>query len=145
MKNDLHRLQEILPKGFSIHAIRNEEDIQKAIQLNTQIHGNDAGELVKGLCTHHPAMRLQDCLFIEEETTGEMVSFLCLIPLKWSYEGVELKVAELGCVGTLEAYRRKGFIRTLNQLYEQRLTEGKYDLNERLDVAIDRVLEHLTS
>lgn len=27
----------------------------------------------------------------------------------------------------------------------QQLTEGKYDLNERLDVAIDRVLEHLTS
>jgi hypothetical protein len=27
----------------------------------------------------------------------------------------------------------------------QQLTEGKYELNERLDVAIDRVLEHLTS
>ena len=27
----------------------------------------------------------------------------------------------------------------------QQLTEGKYDLNERLDVAIDKVLEHLTS
>ena len=27
----------------------------------------------------------------------------------------------------------------------QKLTEGNYDLNERLDVAIDRVLEHLTS
>ena len=27
----------------------------------------------------------------------------------------------------------------------QKLTEGKYDVNEHLDVAIDRVLEHLTS
>ena len=27
----------------------------------------------------------------------------------------------------------------------QQLNEGRYDLNERLDVAIDRVLEHLTS
>ena len=27
----------------------------------------------------------------------------------------------------------------------QQLTEGNYDLNERLDVAIDRVLEQLTS
>ena len=27
----------------------------------------------------------------------------------------------------------------------QQLTEGRYDLNERLDLAIDRVLEHLTS
>lgn len=27
----------------------------------------------------------------------------------------------------------------------RKLTEGKYDLNERLDVAIDRVLEQLTS
>ena len=27
----------------------------------------------------------------------------------------------------------------------RQLTEGKYDLNERLDVAIDRVLERLTS
>lgn len=27
----------------------------------------------------------------------------------------------------------------------QQLTEGRYDLNERLDLAIDRVLERLTS
>ncbi len=27
----------------------------------------------------------------------------------------------------------------------QQLTEGKYDLNERLDVALDKVLEHLTA
>jgi len=27
----------------------------------------------------------------------------------------------------------------------QQLTEGKYDLNKRLDLAIDKVLEHLTS
>lgn len=27
----------------------------------------------------------------------------------------------------------------------QQLTEGKYDLNERLDVAIDKVLENLTT
>ena len=27
----------------------------------------------------------------------------------------------------------------------QQLTEGRYNLNERLDVAIDKVLEHLTS
>ncbi|MFQ5758591.1 MAG: GNAT family N-acetyltransferase, partial [Candidatus Bathyarchaeia archaeon] len=111
MKNDINRLQETLPEGFRIRTIRNEEDSQKAIQLNALIHGNDTEELVRGLCTRHPTMRLQDCFFVEEEATGRMVSFLCLIPLKWSYEGVELKVAELGCVGTLEAYRRRGFIR----------------------------------
>ena len=27
----------------------------------------------------------------------------------------------------------------------QQLTEGKYDLNERLDVALDKVLEYLTA
>jgi hypothetical protein len=27
----------------------------------------------------------------------------------------------------------------------RRLTEGKYDLNERLDVALDKVLEYLTA
>ena len=27
----------------------------------------------------------------------------------------------------------------------RQLTEGKYDLNERLDVALDKVLEHLTA
>jgi len=27
----------------------------------------------------------------------------------------------------------------------RQLTEGKYDLNERLDVALDRFLEHLTT
>jgi hypothetical protein len=27
----------------------------------------------------------------------------------------------------------------------RRLTEGKYDLNERLDIALDRVLEELTA
>jgi hypothetical protein len=27
----------------------------------------------------------------------------------------------------------------------RQLTEGKYDLDERLDVALDKVLEHLTA
>ena len=74
-------------------------------------------------------MSLDDCFFVEEEATGRMVSFLCLIPLKWIYEGVELKVAELGCVGTLETYRRRGFIKALNQMYEKRMREGEYDLS----------------
>ncbi len=122
-------MKETLPEGFRIRTIRDEEDIQKAVRLNALIHGNDAGELVQGLCTRHPTMRLEDCFFVEEEATGRMVSFLCLIPLKWSYEGVELKVAELGCVGTLETYRRRGFIRALNQEYEKRMREGEYDLS----------------
>ncbi len=119
----------MLPEGFRIRTIRNAEDIQNAVQLNALIHGDDTRELVKGLCARHPTMRLQDCFFVEEEATGRMVSFLCLIPLKWSYEGVQLKVAEMGCVGTLEAYRRRGFIRTLNQMYEKRLREDEYDLS----------------
>ncbi len=27
----------------------------------------------------------------------------------------------------------------------QQLTEGKYDLNERLEIALDKILEHLTA
>lgn len=118
-----------VPKGFRVRTIKNDEDIEMAVQFNDLIHGEPVGEMVRALCTHHPATSLEDFFFVEEEATGKMVSFLCLIPLKWSFEGVELKVAELGCVGTLESYRRRGFIRALNQRYEERLKEGGYDLS----------------
>ncbi len=118
-----------VPKGFRIRSIENDGDIEKAVQFNDSIHGEPVGEMVRGLCTRHPATSFKDFFFVEEEATGKMVSFLCLIPLRWSFEGVELKVAELGCVGTLEEYRQRGFVRALNVRYEERLKEGGYDLS----------------
>ena len=46
----------------------------------------------------------------------------------------------LKAIASLPEVRREKVLKVRRQL-----TEGKYDLNERLDVALDRVLEELTA
>jgi hypothetical protein len=51
-----------------------------------------------------------------------------LIPWSWQMEGIRLKVAEMGIVGTLEAHRGRGLMRMLNEEFDKTLDEDCFDL-----------------
>ncbi|CAA9346159.1 MAG: hypothetical protein AVDCRST_MAG93-6896, partial [uncultured Chloroflexia bacterium] len=53
----------------------------------------------------------------------------CLLPWTLRYEDVELRAAEMGIVGTAEAYRRRGLVRHLNERFSQLMQEGGYVLS----------------
>ena len=126
-----------MPKGFRTRTIKTQEDVDRVIRFNEIVWGEEeneeygkiVGEMVRGLITQHPHTSFDDFFFVENEKSGELVSFLCLVPLKWKYGDVNLKVATVECVGTLKPYRRRGFIKALMEKYEERLREGEYDLS----------------
>jgi hypothetical protein len=48
---------------------------------------------------------------------------MLFIPWTLSYEGVPLRVGEMGMVGTLEPYRRRGLVRAQDAIFKRRLAE----------------------
>jgi len=51
-----------------------------------------------------------------------------LIPQKWSIDGVELNVAEMGCVGTVPEHRRKRIQWILNKEFDEYAKSKGYDM-----------------
>lgn len=124
--------QASLGDGLILKSIANEQDVERLAQFNGAIH--DQGEplvanLSRQLMLHHPATRPDYWLYIEDETTGQIVSALCLIPWRWRYEDVELKAGEMGIVGTLESYRGRGLVRALDRRFKELLAAGEYDIS----------------
>jgi predicted acetyltransferase len=58
----------------------------------------------------------------------ETVASLVLIPQTWVMDGVELKVAEMGCVATHPDHRGRGLQRTLNERFDEAAETGGFDL-----------------
>src|ERR1035437_9271236 len=99
------------------------DDVERVSQFNGLIHGPGVVGMTRNLFLHHPDTRGRDLIFIEDTRTGQVVSSLCLIPWKFNYEGVSLLSGEMGIVGTLEPYRRRGLIRAQVEFFKLRLCE----------------------
>lgn len=95
-------------------------DAEAMAAFNARIHAepNDPGPdeaiaaWTRDLFTEHPTVTPQDFLVVEDPTSSVIVSSLCLISQTWSYDGVPFGVGRVELVGTDEAYRRRGLIRT---------------------------------
>ncbi|RLG05304.1 MAG: hypothetical protein DRN65_07115, partial [Thaumarchaeota archaeon] len=59
----------------------------------------DVDIIVRRLVEYHPEMSNTDYFMVKHG--DEAVAGLVLIPQKWSIDGEELNVAEMGCVGTV--------------------------------------------
>src|SRR5215210_485695 len=58
----------------------------------------------------HPTCDASDFTVVEDTGTGSIVSSTCLIPQKFSYEGVEFDAGLPELVGTHPDYRRRGLV-----------------------------------
>ncbi|MBX2997012.1 MAG: GNAT family N-acetyltransferase [Caldilineaceae bacterium] len=121
--NQTSPLAQPLPHGLILRTARNEEDIERIALFNGVIHGAELIPAVRGLAAHYPDMEYADWVFVEDETSGEMISSLCLIPWTLRYGRVDLRVGEMGLVGTIEAYRRRGLVRVQIEYFQKRLAE----------------------
>jgi hypothetical protein len=96
------------------------EDADALSEFNANIHGGDddaerrgASAWTRDLLTRpHATFQPGDFTIVEEASTGQIVSSLCLIPQTWSYEGIEFGVGRPEMVGTLPEFRGRGLIRT---------------------------------
>jgi hypothetical protein len=89
--------------------------------FNGTIHGEGIADLTFALLEHFPGMKWDDLVFVEDVTTGAVVSSLCLIPWSMRLGAATLQIGEMGIVGTAEPYRRRGLVRTQVRYFMQRL------------------------
>jgi GNAT superfamily N-acetyltransferase len=112
-----------LDDGLVLRTAVDEGDVERAAAFNGIIHGPGVASMTRNLFIHHPNTHASDLIFCEDERSGEVVSSLCLIPWTWRCGGVEIPAGEMGIVGTLEAYRRRGLIRAQVDVFKRRLRE----------------------
>jgi len=119
-----------LGDGLVLKTAASEADIERVAAFDGKVFGEESvGELCRRLFLYHPNTEYSDLIFVEDEKTGEVVSSLCLIPWQWRYEDITLKVGEMGIVGTLEPYRRRGLIRAQADYFKELLVERGFDLS----------------
>ncbi len=122
------RYQRNLGDRLVLKSVVDERDALRVAEFNGVIHDPGVADMARELILNHPDTRPEHWLYVEDETTSQIVSSLCLIPWTWRYEDVELRAGEAGIVGTLESYRHRGLVRSLFARHAELLREGNYDL-----------------
>jgi len=119
-----------LDEEFSLRiSTDSDEDFIKILELNVTVHGEEIKEYIKRIYKEHPKKKEILWFYIEDNSTGQIISLLTLLPLEWKFEGKLLPVCEMGFVGTLKEYRGKGLIGKLNEFYERVMMERGYLLS----------------
>ena len=88
----------------------------------------DVGVLARTMFDHLPRLEHKYWFIAEERASGQIVSAFALIPWTLTLEGVQLKAAEMGIVGTLEQHRGQGLMRRLSAEFDQVLDEEGFHL-----------------
>lgn len=118
-----------LDNSLVLHSIRDIADAERLAAFNASSFGTDVGTMSRALILQHPAARPDYWLYIEDTSSGAIVSSLCLIPWTWRCEEVRLRSAEMGIVSTHPDYRNRGLIRALDQRFKALLARDEFDLS----------------
>jgi hypothetical protein len=110
-------------REFVVRAATGPEDVERVAALSGAIHGPGVAELTRALFLRHPNVELADLFFVEHVPSQQIVSTLCLIPWVLCIEGVGVRAGEMGIVGTLEPYRKRGLVRAQVKRFNRRLNE----------------------
>src|SRR5215213_11965394 len=118
----LSALPRDLGGGLTLRRARR-EDAEAVAWFNARIHFSsgdfDQREPHPGIAAStrdlmsadHPTCDASDFIVVEDTRTGSIVSSTCLIPQRFSYEGLEFDAGVPELVGTHPDYRRRGLIR----------------------------------
>jgi len=104
----------------------NMEILSRILELNIMVHGERTREYIEGIFLEHPRRGEVLWIYIEENITGKIVSGLALCPLEWKIGEISVPLCEMGFVSTLEAYRGRGYMVKLNEIFEEAMVERKY-------------------
>ncbi|NLE45354.1 MAG: GNAT family N-acetyltransferase [Chloroflexi bacterium] len=115
---------EQLGEGLTMCVATSQDDVERVAAFNGTVHNPGVAEMTRRLFTHHPNTRRSHLIYVEERGHGEVVSSLCLIPWTWRFEDVEIRVGEMGIVGTREDYRNRGLIRAQVNLFKRCLNDA---------------------
>jgi predicted N-acetyltransferase YhbS len=113
--------------GYSFSKPCTEAELEQVYELMRVVFpGEGVDGIVRRLLDHYPPMTLDHVFTVTYG--GETVASLILIPQTWVMDGVELGVAEMGCVATHPDHRNRGLQRMLNERFDEAAEAGGYDL-----------------
>ena len=121
-----HQLNEEL---FLRVAKDDKDEFNKILEFNVAIHGDPVRRYLEHIYLHHPRRNEILLIYIEENSSNQIVSSIGLLPLEWKLGGIAIPVCEMGFVGTLDKYRGEGLIGKLNEIYERVMAERGYILS----------------
>ena len=75
-----------------------------------------------------PGMKNEYWFIAEDRKNSEIASAFALLPWIWEMEGIRLKIAEMGIVGTRQQYRNQGIMKILHKEFAQTVEKEKFDL-----------------
>jgi predicted N-acetyltransferase YhbS len=113
---------------FTRHANKTNDDKELTALYDAVFLPEEVGAMAQILFSHFPGMKEENWYIAEEKSASHMVSALTLIPWTWEMQGVRLKVAEMGLVGTLAEHRGKGLFKMLSREFDRTLIDSQYDL-----------------
>ncbi len=118
-----------LPDGFEFGIIKSDADLEELIKFNAVVHEDDDPEELRRQIDNLPNLDRESNFYIRDLDKGMIVSVASAIPSVRMYENIQLTNLELGWVGTLKEYRRKGFARALYTHFEEILQRGEYHIS----------------
>jgi len=105
------------------------EDAGRLRELFTEVfYPEEVGAFAEILFHHLPGRDYRYWFIAEEKATSVIAAAFTLIPWVWEMDGISLKAAELGVVGTREGHRKKGLMERLNREFDGTLREEGYDI-----------------
>ena len=117
-----------LQEQYTFRRAQSATDATRLRELFNEIfHPEEVGVFAETIFLKFPGSQKKYWFIAEEAQSKELVSAFTLIPWTLEMEGVQLKVAEMGIVGTREAHRGKGLFSRLSQEFDKVLLEEHFD------------------
>lgn len=102
---------------------------QKAIETTVKtVFGKTVSPMIDRLFTYHPDFPYSDHFLILDTKKKQVAAYFCLSRSTCVLNGAEFPVGHMEIVATLPDYRHRGFIRRLNELFEQRAEQYQLPL-----------------
>jgi predicted N-acetyltransferase YhbS len=118
-----------LNNGLLLRTPRDERDIERCAAFVSINMRETSGITAERVLHHFPKMPLDNYFFVEDESTGEVVSNLCLLPWQCRFNDVPLDVAMLEIVATHPDYRKRGLIRAQIGAFHEAVAEKNFDFS----------------
>jgi len=118
-----------LPDGFEFGVVESDEEVEELLKFHSIVHPDDDVEELRRQIDHLPGFSQEMNYYIRDLDKGIIVTALNSIPFIWNYEDIPLRNLELGWVGTLKEYRRKGLNKSLYSHFNNLLLSGNYDIS----------------
>jgi len=114
-------------EGYVVHKPSTRDDLEQVYELMRVVFPDERVDaLIRRLLDYYPETTIDHVFSVR--SSGETVAALIMIPQTWVLDGVELRVAEMGCVATSPDHRRRGLQRMLNEAFDGYAIEHGFDL-----------------